>query len=128
MTLCSLWLCGISRLQTFDFHQQVARSPSSPSSPSAGARTLASTTITVFAQGLHSLRERDATSGSAAGTFQHFVHRRRGRLLDKALAQVLLERLASCCCSPPEHGMSFRRDIFYLHAWHGAILAPEAPQ
>jgi hypothetical protein len=23
MTLCSLWLCGISRLQTFDFHREV---------------------------------------------------------------------------------------------------------
>ena len=105
----------------------LAWSPSSPSSPRAVARTLASTTITVLAQDLHRFGERDRPSGTAAGPLQHFVHRRHGRLFDEALAQVLLQGLVGCCRSPPEHGMGLGRDTFHLDTGYGAIVAPGAP-
>jgi hypothetical protein len=60
----------------------------SPSSPSTGMSTLASTTITVLPQGRDLLGERNRSPGPTACSFQDLFHRRRGRFFDQPLAQV----------------------------------------
>jgi hypothetical protein len=103
------------------------RSPSGPSSPRAVARTLASTTITIFAQRRHRCRQRNRTSRAAARPFEDLLKGRFAGLLDEPGPEVLLERLVRGSRALTQDGMSLLGHIFDLHARHGAIMALEAP-
>jgi len=82
-----------------------AWSPSSPSSARTGSKTLASTTITVFAQRSYCLREGDRSPGSTASSLHDFFDGGSGGLLYEPLAQVLLEGLIGCGRPSAEYGV-----------------------
>lgn len=105
-----------------------ARSPSTPSSASAGARTLASTTITVTSQSVGGVRERDGSASTAPGPVQDLVHCGRRGVLDEQCAQILLQRLMGGGSSPAKDSVRLDGHVFHLNARHGAILALMAPK
>ena len=104
-----------------------AKSPSGPSSPRAVARTLASTTITIGAQRRYRRLQRNRASRAAARPVKDLLKGRFARLLDEPGPQVLLEGLMRGSCALTQDGMSLLRNIFDLHARHGAIMALKAP-
>ena len=104
-----------------------ARSPSGPSSPRAVARTLASTTITIGAQGRYRRLQRNRTSRAAARPVKDLLEGRFAGLLDEPGPKVFLEGLVRGSCALTQDGMSLLGYVFDLHARHGAIMALEAP-
>jgi hypothetical protein len=50
------------------------------------------------------------------------------RLGDQTAPKVLLQGLMRACCSFPQDPVGAFRDVFDLHAGHGAILALLAPK
>ena len=99
--------------------------PSAESSASAGARTLASTTITVLPDQCRGGDQRDPATPVSTSPVQHLVNRRDGRLVDQTRQQVLLQGLMSSSRPSAKHRVRVIRHVFDLHARHGAILAPE---
>ncbi|HWD51083.1 MAG TPA: hypothetical protein VG412_01685, partial [Acidimicrobiales bacterium] len=104
---------------------------------SATDKTLASTTITIVADGLRCLDERDTAHGPRLGSCgdfrpfpgsgQHFIHGRRTCLFDQLAPQVLLERLMGFRRPATKDGVGLFRNVFDLHAGHGAIMALLGP-
>lgn len=88
---------------------------------------LASTTITFFPENFGGRGDRHSPAGSAARVVEHFVHCRRGCLLDQPAAEVLLQRLMRCRRSLTQHGVGVIRNVLDLHTGHGAIMALPAP-
>lgn len=104
------------------------RSPSSPSSPRATAKTLASTTITLGPDVFDGGPARHSASSTRSHSVEDLFHRRLVRLGNQPTAEVLLQRLVSASRPFPQHPVGVFGDIFDLHAGHGAILAPLAPE
>src|SRR5947209_4672297 len=105
-----------------------AVSPSAPSSPSAVARTLASTTSTVVANCSRRGFERHRTARASTGAVEHFWQGRVPRFVDESPAEVFLQRLVSFSRTAPQDGVNIVGYILDLHARHGAILALMAPK
>lgn len=104
-----------------------AVSPSSPSSASAGAKTLASTTSTVLPQRLDHIGEWDRAACPPSRSSQDLVHGWGTRRVDEHPAQILLQRLAGPHGSLTQHGVRLFRDVLDLNAWHSVIMACPAP-
>jgi len=104
-----------------------AWSPSGPSSPSAVARTLASTTITIGAQRRHRCLQRNRATRAAAGPVKNLLKGRFAGLLDEPGSEVFLKRLVRGGGTLTQDGVSLLGHVFDLHARHGAIMALKAP-
>src|ERR1035437_6483062 len=104
-----------------------AASPSEVSSARAGAKTLASTTITILPEDLGRRLDRHSTAGPSAGALEDLLDRGRGCFLDQLGSQVLLQRLMSRRRSLTQHCVGVLWDVLDLHARHGAIMALRAP-
>ena len=105
-----------------------ARRPSVPSSPSATANTLASTTITFCPKVTHSCAKRHPATVTCRAALEDLLQSWLTRIGDQTAPKVFLERLVCACSALPQDPMSVVRHIFDLHTRHGAILAPLAPQ
>lgn len=99
--------------------------PSAPPSPSATARTLASTTITFCPKVTHSIYERHLASASCRETVECLLQRRLIRIGDQAAPKIFLQGLMCARSTLKQHAMSVVRKIFDLHTGHGAIMAPQ---
>ena len=105
-----------------------ARRPSVPSSPSATANTLASTTITFCPKVTHSCAKRHPATVTCRAALEDLLQSWLTRIGDQTAPKVFLERLVCACSALPQDPMSVVRHIFDLHTRHGAIVAPLAPQ
>jgi len=99
--------------------------PSAESSASAGARMMASTTITVLPDQCRGGDQRHPATPMSTGPVQHLINGRDGRLMDQTRQKVLLQGLMRSSRSGPEHRVRVIRYVFDLHARHGATLAPQ---
>src|SRR5688500_15416445 len=86
-----------------------AVSPSGPSSPSAGARTLASTTTTVVPDGLHRGTEGDRPAGPSTCPLENLLDGRGCSLCDEPAPQVCLQGLIRLNGTPAEHRVGVLR-------------------
>ncbi len=84
-------------------------SPSAPSSARAGARTLASTTITILPKDRCGCRDRYPSTCPAARAVEHLFHGRDGGLLDQPAQQVLLPGRPRVAVVRPRTGRGCRR-------------------
>jgi hypothetical protein len=102
--------------------------PAVPSSPSATANTLASTTITfcpnVFDGGL----EGNVAAAARGDATENLIQRGLICVSDQAASQVFLQGLVCAGGALAQHSVSVLRNVFDLYARHGAILAPTAPK
>lgn len=101
-----------------------ARRPSVPSSPSATANTLASTTITFCPKVTHSCAKRHPATVTRRSALEDLLQSWLTRIGDQTAPKVFLQRLVRACSALPQDPMGVVRHIFDLHTRHGAILAP----
>jgi hypothetical protein len=105
-----------------------ARRPAAPSSPSATAKTLASTTITFCPNVTHRRVERHPATLAYPDALKNLFQSRLTSVGDQTASEVLLQGLMRACGTLPKHSVSVLGYIFDLHTWNGAILAPLAPK
>jgi hypothetical protein len=102
--------------------------PSVPSSPSATARTLASTTITFCPNVLNGTLEGNPATTVTGDAVQNLVQSWLVRVSDQTASKVFLQGLMRAGGPLAQHAVSVLWNVFDLHARHGAILAPTAPK
>ncbi len=93
------------------WYRKLARdaSPSALSSARAGARTLASTTITILPKDRCGCRDRYPSTCPAARAVEHLFHGRDGGLVDQPAQQVLLPGRPLVAAVRPRTGRGCRR-------------------
>ena len=101
-----------------------ARRPLVPSSPSATARTLASTTITFCPKVTRRRAKRHPAAVAVGDAVENLIQSRLPRLSNQSAQKVFLQGLMRACGSLAQDLVGFLRNIFDLYTRHGAILAP----
>lgn len=91
-----------------------ARRRSVPSSPSATANTLASTTITFCPKVTHSCAKRHSATVTCRGALEDLIQSWLTRIGDQTAPKVFLQRLVCACSAFPQDPMSVLRHIFDL--------------
>ncbi len=88
---------------------------------------MTSTTSTIGPNRCHGCLQWDRSAGATTREVEDFFQRWSARFFDKLGAQVLLKRLTRGGGTLPKHSMGLLGNILDLSTWHGANLAPEAP-
>jgi hypothetical protein len=76
----------------------------------------------------HSVREQHLPTTSRRDTVEDLLQGRLIRIGDQPASKVFLQRLMCARSTLPQHTMGVIWNVLDLHAGHGAILAPLAPQ
>lgn len=101
--------------------------PSAPSPPSATANTPASTTITFRPNVLNGALKGNGAPTVTGDAVQNLVQSGLVRLCDQTAPKVFLQGLMGAGGTLTQNSVSVLRNVFNLHARHGAIMAPTAP-
>src|ERR1700730_8063663 len=102
--------------------------PSAPSSPSATAKTLASTTITFCPNVLNGSFKGNPATTVTGDAVQYLIKSGLIRLIDQTASKVFLSGLMRAGGPLAQNSVGVLRNVFDLDARHGAIIAPAAPK
>jgi hypothetical protein len=84
-------------------------------------------TITVLPNVAHRCRKRHFASVARSDAVEDLIQRRLSGIGNQPAPKVFLQGLMRACSSLAQDPVSLLRNIFDLHAWHGAIMALPAP-